>query len=69
MKNKDNINMYQLHLEILLQAEENEYGTVRVFGYIYKDGNGKIKFACENETYTMYFEKGLLVEIKKGIEI
>lgn len=69
MKNKDNINMYQLHLEILLQAEENDYGTIRVFGYNRKDGNGKIKFACENETYTMIFENDMLVEIKKGVEI
>lgn len=69
MKNTDNINMFQLHLEILLQAEENEYGTVRVFGYNHKDGNGRIRFACENETYTMIFEKGLLVEIRKGVEI
>ena len=68
MKNTDNINMYQLHLGILLQAEENEDG-VRILGYNYKDGNGKIKFACDYETYTMIFEKGLLVEIKKGVEI
>lgn len=43
MKNTDNINMFQLHLEILLQAEENDYGTVVVYGYNHKDGNGKNK--------------------------
>lgn len=67
MKNTDNINMFQLHLEILLQAEENDYGTVTVFGYNHKDGNGKIKFACENQSYTMIFENDILVEIKKGV--
>ena len=63
MKNKDNINMFQLHLEILLQAEENDYGTVVVYGYNHKDGNGKINFACENQSYTMIFENDMLVEI------
>lgn len=67
MKNKDNINMFQLHLEMLLQAEENDYGTVVVYGYNHKDGNGKIKFACENQSYTMIFEKETLKEIRKGI--
>lgn len=67
MKNTDKINMFQLHLEILLQAEENDYGTVVVYGYNHKDGNGKIKFACENQNYTMIFENDILVEIKKGV--
>ena len=68
MKNKDNINMYQLHLEILHQAEGNDYSSVWVYGYNYKDGNGKIKFAYENQDYTMIFENDMLVEIKKGVE-
>jgi hypothetical protein len=67
MKNTDNINMLQLHLEILLQAEENEVGDVHIYGYSHKAGSGCIKFCCQSQNYTMIFENGILTEIKKGL--
>lgn len=65
MKNKDNINMFQLHLEILQNAEKE------VFIYEYEEETeycyGYITFFYKGEDYSMLFDKGTLKEIRKGI--
>lgn len=66
MRNKDDINMFQLLLKILKNAEE------KVFIYDYEEetnyGCGYITFYYkdDDEDYVMLFYNGALKEIRKG---